>query len=101
MDKWGDTSVRKWSKLYHTMLYEQTDYPLRNNDDFRSDYLDGTYIEPVNGSKGEIELSDMIILPNSVPIDYMHMVCLGIFKNLLKLWFDPFHKEEEFYKGKK
>ncbi|CAF0945088.1 unnamed protein product [Brachionus calyciflorus] len=75
----------KWSKFYHKMLYEQTDYPLRNNDDFRSDYQDGTDIETVNGLKGDIELSDMIILPNSVPIDYMHMVCLGIFKNLLKL----------------
>ena len=46
------------------MLYEQTDYPLRKSDDFRSDFLDGTDIEPVNGLKGIIELSDMIILPN-------------------------------------
>lgn len=82
------------------MIYEQTDYPLRENEDFENDYVDGTENDPVNGLKGGIKIFDMINVPDSIPIDYMHMVCLGIFKNLLKLWFDPLNKKEDYYIGK-
>ena len=81
------------------MLYEQTDYPLREFEDFANDYLEGLENDPVNGLKGEIEIFDMLKIPNSIPIDYMHMVCLGIFKNFLKLWFDPINKKEDYYIG--
>ncbi len=56
--------------------------------------------EPVNGLKGPIEILKNIPLPDSIPIDYMHLVCLGIFKSILSHWFDSTNNKEKFYIGK-
>ena len=52
--------------------------------------------EPVRGIKGHSVLvsSQLLDLPQCVPIDYMHSVLEGAFKSLLKHWFDSkYHNE--------
>ena len=46
--------------------------------------------EPVMGIKGHSVLvsSNLLELPQCIPIDYMHCVLEGIFKSLLKHWFE-------------
>ena len=51
------------------------------------------------GIKGKAGISSYIEFPNGIPIDYMHLVCLGLFKSLFKKWFDSKNKAEQFYFG--
>lgn len=78
------------------MLYLQNEYEPRTNESFENDADVGTFSEPENGIKGKILLSQAINLPNAIPLDYMHLVCLGIFKSLLLKWFDSSSKNEYF-----
>ena len=55
-------------------------------------------ITAINGVKGS---SWLLYLPgfnmiNGIAVDYMHCVLLGVVKMLIKLWFDPSHKCEDF-----
>ena len=44
------------------------------------------------GIKGKAMLADIIELPQCIPPDYMHSILEGIFKQLMKYWFDSkFH----------
>uniref|UniRef100_A0A1X7UL09 Uncharacterized protein n=1 Tax=Amphimedon queenslandica TaxID=400682 RepID=A0A1X7UL09_AMPQE len=44
------------------------------------------------GIKGKAMLADTIELPQCIPPDYMHSILEGIFKQLMKYWFDSkFH----------
>ena len=46
------------------------------------------------GVKGSCTLGRHIQLPTCVPLDYMHSILEGVFKSLLKRWFDSkFHSE--------
>lgn len=61
-----------------TMCFLETDCAKRNNEDFRSQAQEEHHL-------GE---SPLLLLPNfdminAVPLDYMHLVCLGIVKRLL------------------
>ena len=56
--------------------------------------------QPENGLKGPIEISKSIYLPDSIPIDYMHLICLGIFKSILNHWFNSTYHKEKYYIGK-
>ena len=50
--------------------------------------------KPQYGVKGRSILSEFIEFPSCIPIDYMHSVLEGVYKNLMKMWFDPrFHSE--------
>lgn len=40
------------------------------------------------GVKGYSFLSEYLSFPESIPIDYMHSILEGVFKQLMKLWFD-------------
>ena len=51
---------------------------------------------PQYGVKGKSILGEHIELPQCVPIDYMHAVLEGVFKQLMKLWFGPNHHQEPF-----
>jgi hypothetical protein len=42
----------------------------------------------VMGVKGKSVLADDIQLPECLPIDYMHSILEGVFKALIKSWFD-------------
>ena len=56
---------------------------------------------PVCGVKGQSVLSKQIVLPQCVPIDYMHAVLEGVFKTLIKYWFDSSHHGSPYYLGRK
>lgn len=82
------------------MIYFQKDFPLRTKEMFENDAINANVNEPVNGLKGPIKISKIISLPDSIPIDYMHLVCLGLFKSILGHWFDSSNNKQKFYIGK-
>ena len=50
--------------------------------------------KPQYGVKGVSVLAEAIEFPQCIPIDYMHCILEGVFKQLMKFWFDPkFHSE--------
>uniref|UniRef100_A0A1X7U1H9 Uncharacterized protein n=1 Tax=Amphimedon queenslandica TaxID=400682 RepID=A0A1X7U1H9_AMPQE len=51
---------------------------------------------PKHGVKGISPLSDFLDLPVCIPIDYMHSILEGVFKQLMKLWFGPSYHSEKF-----
>lgn len=53
----------------------------------------------VKGIKGTSLLSSVLDLVDSVPVDYMHTVLLGVVKLLLTRWFDSTNHNEPFYLG--
>lgn len=68
-----------WPK--NKMLFLEEDAPLRTNESFRQRRQPQHHKETSPLEKLPI---DMI---KSFPLDYMHLVCLGVVKLLLKLWF--------------
>ena len=54
----------------------------------------------VMGVKGKSVLADYLQLPECLPIDYMHSVLEGVFKSLLKSWFDSTNHRMPFYLGR-
>ena len=81
------------------MLYLDYECEIRIKESYDIDSDLGSIKHPENGIKGKILLSQAINLPNAVPLDYMHLICLGIFKSLLLKWFDSDSKKE-YYIGK-
>jgi len=65
------------------MCFPQIDAPLRSNDDFIQK-IDDSYHKPDT-------TCNLLNIPHfkpvtNVPLDYMHLVCLGIMRKLLNLW---------------
>ena len=54
----------------------------------------------VMGVKGKSVLRRDLQLPECIPIDYMHAVLEGVFKSLMKSWFDTSNHRMAFYLGK-
>ena len=52
-----------------------------------------------NGILGPVKISQLIKLPGGAPIDSMHALDLGLFKNLNELFFNSDNKKEPFYLG--
>ena len=52
------------------------------------------------GVKGKSVFADDIQLPECVPIDYKHAVLEGVFKCLMKTWFDSSNHRMPFYLGR-
>ena len=63
------------------MVYLNEDAELRNDDNFRSRKNPDHHLE--NISPFESLPVDMV---NQFPLDYMHLVCLGATKSLIKMW---------------
>lgn len=59
----------------------------------------GNVKKPKYGLKGSVILSEIIEFPNSFPLDYMHLLCLGLFKRIMGSWFDSVNNKMEFYIG--
>ena len=81
------------------MLFDKKNYTLRTAQSFIDDGILGTAKNPVNGIMGPTLISKLVAL-NSTPLDYMHLICLGIFKHLLCVFFDSKNKDEPYYIGK-
>ena len=59
----------------------------------------GTSEDPCNGIVGPTIISEYVNL-SYTPIDYMHLICLGIFKHILITLFDSKNKDFPYYIGK-
>ena len=88
-----------WSDAAQKMLYDQEDYDLRTAQSFIDYGLLGTKTKPVNGIFGPSLISKEVSL-NVTPIDYMHLICLGIFKHILSIFLDSKNHTEPYYIGK-
>lgn len=60
----------------------------------------GTENLPYYGVKGYSPLIKIIMLPEQLPIDYMHLICLGIFKALCMRLFSAKFSGCSFFIGK-
>uniref|UniRef100_A0A1X7V742 DUF4218 domain-containing protein n=1 Tax=Amphimedon queenslandica TaxID=400682 RepID=A0A1X7V742_AMPQE len=52
--------------------------------------------EPHYGVKGNCILSNYLEIPECIPIDYMHSTLEGVFKQLMRQWFDQKHHSQPF-----
>lgn len=79
-------------------IYPPNDsHTLRTNDNMRKMALEADATKKVKfGIKGSSVLSNHLHIPECIPIDYMHSVLEGVFKQLMKLWFGPSFRSEPF-----
>lgn len=89
-----------YSKEYHKLIYSLKDYDLRNCISFREYAKIGSEKIPKNGVKGQALVSKIVDFPRGIPIDYMHLLCLGIFKSIMNLWFDSSNRKFDYYLGR-
>eukprot|EP00733_Pompholyxophrys_punicea_P000780 Pompholyxophrys_punicea_v1_NODE_282_length_2394_cov_66.752458.p2 type:complete len:156 gc:universal NODE_282_length_2394_cov_66.752458:1402-935(-) len=56
----------------------------------------------LQGVKGPTRLMNFpgLNLVRGVPVDYMHSVCLGVVKYILRLWFESCNHKAAYYQGK-
>ena len=60
------------------MVYSQESFLLRTGDSFIENGSIGNEIEPCYGILGPTIISEYVDL-SYTPLDYMHLICLGIF----------------------
>lgn len=65
------------------VIFDELNWPLRNDEDFRSqkDKRHHIGVSPLT----KIRFN----LVTGVPLDYMHLICLGVVKKFMKAWFKP------------
>jgi len=72
--------IQEGDSVCHRIVFPQTDSVLRTNDTFK------------NRVHTEYHTGDSILeqleigMVSQIPLDYMHLVCLGVVKRLLQLW---------------
>jgi hypothetical protein len=88
----------RWLASAHKVIFDMDDYPLRTGHSFIDDGALATPNSPINGIMGPTLVSKLMNL-NFTPIDYMHLVCLGIFKHILVTIFDSTNHNEPYYIG--
>ncbi len=77
-------------------IYPPTDsHTLRTTEQMRDWALKANSTNaPQCGVKGTCVLGEYVEFPQCVPIDYMHSILEGVFKQLMKFWFNPnFHSQ--------
>jgi hypothetical protein len=89
----------QWFDAAHKLIFDLEDYPLRTAQSFIDDGNLAKPNSPVNGILGPTLISKYVPL-NFTPLDYMHLICLGIFKHILILLFDSSNSNETYYLGK-
>jgi len=68
-------------------LQQKKPIKLRSHDEFIQNGKDGTEKKTKNGVKGSSLITELIAIPNGLPLDYLHLVFLGILKQQLgKMW---------------
>ena len=55
--------------------------------------------EPFKGIKERAFISNWITIPDSVILDYMHLSCIGAFKQIFNNLFDSTNHKKGFYIG--
>lgn len=73
--------VTEGTYINNRMCYNNLNAPLRTNIDFRS----GHYGEDYHTGISPLLQLEIDIVKN-IPLDYMHLVCLGVMKRLLQFW---------------
>lgn len=68
----------------HRMLFLKNDAPLRTDENFKNRLQDDHHM-------GTSPLEEIIPMVSRFPLDYMHLVCLGVMKKLLLLWINGYH----------
>lgn len=81
------------------MIYSSKDFDLRTKENYEEYFQVGTQKIPKFGIKGKTIISGMIEFPYGLPLDYMHLLCLGIFKSILMNWFDSSNHNSDYYIG--
>jgi hypothetical protein len=76
-------------KKIHKYIFENEKYEDKTLEVYEQGFIEGTHDVPYLGIRGKPLIADFIPFPEGVPCDYMHLVCLGIFKGLMKKWFIP------------
>lgn len=69
------------SYINNKMCFPETNAQLRTDEDFRLRKDENYHV----GHSAILKLSDFDLV-NNVPLDYMHLVCLGIMRKLLYMW---------------
>uniref|UniRef100_A0A2S2NIQ3 DUF4218 domain-containing protein n=1 Tax=Schizaphis graminum TaxID=13262 RepID=A0A2S2NIQ3_SCHGA len=75
-----NSCIQEGTYIEHRMAYLEIDSLLRSDESFRNQNQ-----EHYHKGKSPLELLPINIV-NSVPLDYMHNVCLGVMKRLLEFW---------------
>ena len=68
-------------------VYEDSSYEEKTIEIYERGFLEGTDKDPYV-VKGTLIISRYIQFPHGVMLDYMHLICLGLFKSLMKKWFE-------------
>lgn len=79
-----DKCMQKGQTLNHRMVYMPRNWLPRTDDGFRRQTQIGHTKGPTPFS--ELENFDLV---DDFPLDYMHLVCLGVVKKLIKSWVQP------------
>jgi len=75
-----NSCIQESTYIEHRMAYLEIDSLLRSDESFRNQNQ-----EQYHKGKSPLELLPKNIV-NTVPLDYMHNVCLGVMKRLLEFW---------------
>lgn len=75
-----NSCIQEGTYLEHRMAFLENDSPLRSDESFRAKIQ-----EDYHKGKSPLELLPINIV-NTVSLDYMHNVCLGVMKRLLEFW---------------
>lgn len=82
------------------MLFLDLKFPERTNEDYKYGYSIGTDKDPYFGVKSKVKIGMHLNLPNALILDYMHLILLGLFKSMSKLFFNSSNNRKSYYIGK-
>ena len=85
----------------NSRVYSPTVYEERTHSQIVSAAIDAertsTFVQGIIGISPFASIFDLVV---SIPVDYMHAVCEGVTRWLMKAWFDPKFHKSPFYIGR-
>ena len=82
------------------MIFIDLEFPEKTNEDYIYGYSIGTDKDPYFGIKSKVKLRMLLDLPNALMLDYMHLILLGLFKSMSRLFFNSSNNRKSYYIGK-